>query len=133
MLVPLNYPDVLAYPQDEMALMTTPPDKRDVLSKEPFNSPFVALGDGSMLISFRTAEDKVTAFVIREEAAAVKGDLNGDGSVNLKDVVIMRRYIAGGWNVTIDETAADMNGDGEVNLKDVVLLRRQIAGGWDKK
>ena len=132
-LVPLNYPDVLAYPQDEMALMTTPPDKRDVLSKEPFNSPFVALGDGSMLISFRTAEDKVAAFVIREEAAAVKGDLNGDGSVNLKDVVIMRRYIAGGWNVTIDETAADMNGDGEVNLKDVVLLRRQIAGGWDKK
>ncbi|MBR5372911.1 MAG: hypothetical protein IK130_11945 [Oscillospiraceae bacterium] len=24
--------------------------------------------------------------------------MNGDGAVNLKDVVLLRRYIAGGWN-----------------------------------
>ncbi|MBR5372797.1 MAG: leucine-rich repeat protein [Oscillospiraceae bacterium] len=65
------------------------------------------------------------------EPAAVKGDMNGDGAVNLKDVTILRRYIAGGWTVVLDETAADINGDGKVNLKDVTLLRRYIAGGWD--
>lgn len=58
------------------------------------------------------------------------GDINGDNSINLKDVVLIRRYIAGGWGVTIDEYYADVNGDGKLNLKDVVLLRRYIAGGW---
>lgn len=61
------------------------------------------------------------------------GDLNKDGEINLKDVVLLRRYIAGGWNVTLDEKIADCNGDGTVNLKDVVLLRRYIAGGWNVK
>jgi hypothetical protein len=28
-------------------------------------------------------------------------DINGDGTVNLKDVVMLRRVIAGGWNVTL--------------------------------
>ena len=29
------------------------------------------------------------------------GDLNRDGQVNLKDVVLLRRYIAGGWDVEL--------------------------------
>ena len=59
------------------------------------------------------------------------GDVNNDGSINLKDVVMLRRYIAGGWGVELDEKAADVNGDGAVNLKDAVTLRRYIAGGWN--
>ena len=55
------------------------------------------------------------------------GDLNGDGVLNLKDVVLLRRYIAGGWKVSVNEAAADFNGDGNINLKDVILLRRTIA------
>ena len=62
--------------------------------------------------------------------AGKKGDVNGDGTVNLKDVVLVRRYIANGFGVTLDETIADVNGDGKVNLKDAVVLRRYIAGGW---
>ena len=58
-------------------------------------------------------------------------DVNGDGKVNLKDVVYLRRYIAGGWDLEIDTAAADVNADGVINLKDVVLLRRKIAGGWE--
>ena len=61
----------------------------------------------------------------------IPGDVNGDGIVNLKDVTLIRRSIAGGWNVTIDESAADVNGDHAVNLKDVTLIRRYIAGGWN--
>lgn len=59
------------------------------------------------------------------------GDLNGDGTVNLKDVVILRRYIAGDWDVSLDDQTADLNENGKVNMKDVALLRRYIAGGWD--
>ena len=61
----------------------------------------------------------------------VPGDVNGDGLLNLKDIVLIRRSIASGWNVQIDETIADVNHDSKVNLKDVVLLRRAIAGGFN--
>ncbi|MBR5371414.1 MAG: dockerin type I repeat-containing protein [Oscillospiraceae bacterium] len=83
-----------------------------------------------------TTESTVTTATVTTSAsttAAVpkKGDLNGDGKLDLKDVVLLRRAIAGGWNVTADPAAADLNGDSAVNLKDVILLRRTIAGGWD--
>lgn len=74
------------------------------------------------------AKQKSISFV---SAQTVPGDLNGDNNVNLKDAVLLRRYIAGGWNVSLTETTADINKDGTVNLKDVVLLRRFIAGGWN--
>ena len=59
------------------------------------------------------------------------GDVNGDNRVDLNDVAVLTRYIAGGWNVTVDETVADVNKDGTLDLKDVVLIRRFLAGGWN--
>ena len=57
------------------------------------------------------------------------GDVNGDGDVTVKDVLIMRRFIAGLEDLD-DETVArgDMNGDGEITVKDVLKARRLIAG-----
>ena len=66
-----------------------------------------------------------------ETESIMYGDASGDNIVNLKDAVLIRRYIAGGWDAEIDEKAADVNHDGVINLKDVVLLRRYIVGGWD--
>ena len=48
-----------------------------------------------------TAETTTTSVTTTTEKAVSKGDANGDGSLNLKDVVLIRRYIAGGWGVTI--------------------------------
>lgn len=61
------------------------------------------------------------------------GDINEDGSIDLKDVVVMRRILAGGWEITYNEAACDVNGDSSFDLKDVVYLRRYLAGGWDIK
>jgi hypothetical protein len=83
-----------------------------------------------------TAVFKNTAFgkQIKEvEAPLVIGDANNDGDVNAKDVTQLRRYLAGGWGVEIDEAACDVNGDGDVNAKDVTQLRRYLAGGWGVK
>lgn len=60
----------------------------------------------------------------------IPGDVNGDKLVNGKDVTLLRRYNAGGYNVTINEAAADVNDDGVINGKDVTLIRRYIAGGY---
>ena len=49
------------------------------------------------------AKEKNIPFALTgtEPQTALAGDLNKDGRVNLKDVVLLRRYIAGGWNVTL--------------------------------
>lgn len=85
----------------------------------------------AMILAMLSDGTTLKATVIIMLSQAQSGDLNGDNSVNLKDVVLLRRFIAGGWNVVLDEKIADLNGDGKVNLKDVVLLRRFIAGGWN--
>ena len=56
------------------------------------------------------------------------GDANGDGSVNARDVILLRQHLAG-WEVSIVPTA-DANGDGMTNARDLILLRQYLAG-WD--
>lgn len=50
--------------------------------------------------------------------------------IDAKDVTMLRRQLARGWNVIINEEKADINQDGEINAKDVTMLRRYLAGGW---
>ena len=61
------------------------------------------------------------------------GDLNGDNKVNTTDVILMSRYITGGYDISINENAADVNADGKCNTSDIILLRRYIAGGYGVK
>lgn len=55
------------------------------------------------------------------------GDCNMDGSVNGKDVLVLRKHIVG-FQVNIDLSAADCTGDGNINGKDVLQLRKAIIG-----
>ena len=61
----------------------------------------------------------------------VPGDANGDGVVNMKDSLILRKHLAG-WPLDPETVIAalDVNLDGEVNMKDALLLRKFLAG-WD--
>lgn len=58
------------------------------------------------------------------------GDVNDDGQVTSTDVVYLRRYIAGGYGITINEAAGDVNNDGVLTSTDVVYIRRYIVGGY---
>lgn len=71
----------------------------------------------------------VLALAVTVSAAGGFGDVNGDGTVNLKDVTLLRRELAAG-EVVPDTGNPDANGDGAVNLKDVTFLQRYLAGGW---
>ncbi len=61
------------------------------------------------------------------------GDLNDDNRINALDIVLMRRYITGGYDININEFAADINDDGKINTADIILVRRYIAGGYGIK
>ena len=52
---------------------------------------------------------------------SIPGDINGDGEVNVTDVVKLYSYILGN-STDIEESVVDLNGDGEVNVSDIVKL-----------
>jgi hypothetical protein len=57
------------------------------------------------------------------------GDANGDGMVNVSDVVITINYILGNNPPGFVFANADVNGDGVVNVSDVVGIVNIILGG----
>lgn len=65
----------------------------------------------------------ILPFPIPALNAAVYGDVNEDGMINVHDVVLVMRYVLGFESLTPrQKTTADVNGDGRVNVLDVNLL-----------
>ena len=50
------------------------------------------------------------------------GDANGDGVVNVSDIVLTVNYIMGNAAPGFNKDAADLTGDGEVNVTDIVKM-----------
>jgi|GEM_PF-6174188 len=61
-----------------------------------------------------------------EDSVAGDGDVNGDGSVNAGDVILLQRYIVGD-DVSIDEEAADVDGDGDIDASDALQIQQDIV------
>ena len=57
------------------------------------------------------------------------GDVNGDGSLNAKDVTTIMKVLVGKSVKSYDAALADVNGDGGVNAKDVTKLMKAIVRG----
>lgn len=58
----------------------------------------------------------------------IAGDADGDGIVSMKDLLHIRKILAGADG--IDEAYfanADLNGDGALNMKDVLFMRRTLS------
>lgn len=87
-------------------------------SEEEFKLVNIALGYAAGV----TSEEPAPSYV--------PGDVNDDGTVDVRDVISLRRHIAGGYNITVNENATDVNRDGGVDVRDVITLRRFIAGGY---
>lgn len=60
----------------------------------------------------------------------IPGDIDKNEIVNTKDVIVLRRYLAGGYEQDIYVPAGDVDGNAVLNTKDVILLRRYLAGGY---
>ncbi len=60
------------------------------------------------------------------EDDVIVGDVNGDVTVDRKDLTRLAQYFAR-WSVEIDDVAADANGDGTVDRKDLTRLAQYFA------
>ena len=73
----------------------------------------------------------MTLVAVLKEQAVTKGDINGDGEVDNKDVVLLFRFLSGGSDEGLIKKLMDFNGDGFVNNKDVATLFRYISGSME--
>lgn len=93
-----------------------------------------ALGTATVSVRINVVGDATytlsTTFMITDEAGKrIPGDVSGDDSVNIDDVICLLDYLCdspGG----IHQTNADVNGDGKVDLHDVLLILQYLAG-WN--
>lgn len=86
---------------------------------------------GSFLIGVRTAGD-VQPFARSEAQQAnilgsiVSGDMDGNGTVNVQDVLLLLQIIKGDVAETKQAHLADPNGDGHLTIEDAIVLLRSL-------
>ena len=73
--------------------------------------------------------DALNITYVKSEAEVLLGDVNGDGVVDNKDLVRLRKYLADPDTTEIVFANADVNLDGEVDNKDLVRMRKHFADG----
>ena len=65
-----------------------------------------------------------------EKPAAIRGDVNGDGSVDISDVTALIDLLLG--NGPISNPVADCNQDGSIDISDVTaLIDYLLNGNWN--
>ena len=74
------------------------------------------------------AEDNGFAFIEGRMNEITYGDANGDGKIDSRDAVVIKKYVAGFTGFTIDLEASDVNADGKVDTRDAVKILKKIAG-----
>ena len=86
----------------------------------------VYAADGDELASaLEGLYDEISSFLPTPAPTVTPGDADGDGIVNLKDVYLMKKMIAGS---AANTPGADVDGNGAVNMVDLYLLKKAVAG-----
>ena len=66
---------------------------------------------------------------VTEIPKILRGDVNGDGKVNMKDVLLLRKVLAGSAELELKYFRNSiLDGEESLSLKDLLALRRLIAG-----
>ena len=77
-----------------------------------------------------TSDLTINAVYTKDLPKITPADTNNDGSVNLKDLITIARYVAGWENTDAYLPALDIDGDNDIDLDDVNTLAQYLAG-WN--
>ncbi len=79
-----------------------------------------------------TVDDfQIMLITLKLSSAAVLGDANDDGKVDMKDVLLLRKFLAG-MTEELNKGNADANEDGSLDMKDVLMIRKYLANMIEK-
>lgn len=88
-----------------------------------FNSSYTVVNSSGNVIKSQN--------VVFSKPSFTRGDVNGDGSVNINDVTTLINYLLSGNSSGINVSAADCDQSGTVNISDVTaLINRLLSGNW---
>lgn len=85
---------------------------------------YVETADSTESFFVDEAIGAVDGTVIKEETAAKKGDVNGDGKVDATDISALTDFLLAKTETI--EGDANINGDGVLNIFDLAMLRRTV-------
>lgn len=80
--------------------------------------------EGYTTYSGTVNNSRCSSFNLIKEDNSVVGDVNGDGNINIQDVVVIINIVLG----TSSSSNADVNQDGQVNIQDTIVLINIILG-----
>ncbi len=92
------------------------------------SSPCVDAGNPLTPLDPDGSQADIGAYYFPHESAPLPGDVNGDGTVNVLDIVRLVNIILGDPPTSQEFTAGDMNEDGVLNVLDVVLIVNAVIG-----
>ena len=100
------------------------------VSEESLVYIYAGTTDGSAACGLMKSskESSLKIYRIEWENTNVKGDANGDGTINAADIVEVVNYIMGNPSDKFGMGYADANGDGTVNAADIVTIVNTIMG-----
>ena len=74
-----------------------------------------------------TTAPAVTTTMVTTVTEAVNGDVNGDGTADLTDLVMLQKYLVRKGTLTAEQSSrADLNADHVLNVVDAMLLRQLL-------
>jgi len=80
----------------------------------------------SFLIGIQSAGEVQPIALIEAGSVNQSGDLTGDGSVDVQDVIAILEVVQGYVQATPDQLRADPNGDGSLTVDDALRILRTL-------
>ncbi len=90
-------------------------------SDRPFE-PRAGRKGGALLVAYGNFVDVSNVALITPETPFVRGEINGDGVIDISDAISILDFLFGGGDAPDVIDAADTNSDGKVDLSDAVFL-----------
>lgn len=82
----------------------------------------------SIITAVCTMAAIISCSALPVSAATIKGDLNGDNKISLRDASMIQRMVANLMEPTDDQKAsADFNGDGKISGLDAFTIQKYVA------